>query len=159
EATLMPGRPSCVAGCPCNLELMRRKVANSDTSKYPDRASVAYQTGEMCPLDRKNRSSPWPSMLNFGSCFSMWKYNATKNSVQPSEPPGCPDWQARTIRTISRRICVQIFFSLSRSGWAIANCLREYNGPVSALQIWPVGIARGYDFFFAEVFRAGDFFF
>jgi len=33
EAILIPGKPSCVVGCPCNLEFRFLKVANSETGK------------------------------------------------------------------------------------------------------------------------------
>ena len=35
------------------------------------KAKAEYQTGEICPLDRKNRSSPVTSILNFGLCLRM----------------------------------------------------------------------------------------
>ena len=34
-------------------------------------ASVAYQTGEIWPFDRKKRSSPFPSMLKDGLCLRI----------------------------------------------------------------------------------------
>jgi len=39
------------------------------------------------------------------------KYRAVKKSVHPSDPPGCPLWQACTILTISLLIWVAISFN------------------------------------------------
>ena len=41
----------------------------------------------MCPLDKMNMSFESPLL----STFKTLLYNVTKNSTQPSEPPGCPE--------------------------------------------------------------------
>src|SRR6218665_998244 len=88
DATRMPGTCSCVAGCPLSREFNFLKVASSFISKNPARANAEYHTGEMCPLERKNKSSPAPFMSK-GLWYCMpWKYKAVIKSAQPKEPPG-----------------------------------------------------------------------
>ena len=77
-AILIPGKCSCVVGWPCNLLFSFLNVDNSCMGKYPHRASVLYQTGEICPLLKKNKSSFLPSILKSALYRKTLKYNAVK---------------------------------------------------------------------------------
>ena len=46
----------------------------------------------MCPLERKNKSSFFPSIeKSVVYSITSW-YKQVINSAQPKEPPGCPEF-------------------------------------------------------------------
>jgi len=67
EAIRIPGNFLSVEGCPCKRDDRRLNVANSETGKYPDRAKTLYQTGDIWPFDKKNKSSSFPSIEKFSA--------------------------------------------------------------------------------------------
>ena len=80
------------------VKLVYRKITGS--------CQYTVKTGEMCPLDKKKISSPFPSMSNPSlRSIRTWK-SATKNSVQPKEPPGCPEFTLCTCLNMSLRTCI-----------------------------------------------------
>ena len=69
DVVSMPGNaPRC--GCPCRRVPNFRNVFSSSFGKYPASASVAYNTGQMWPLERMMRSLSSQSGF-FGLCLAI----------------------------------------------------------------------------------------
>ena len=68
-----------------------------------------------------------------GSIFITLKYNAVSTSALLKDPPGCPDWAAETIRTMSLLTWDEILFSSS-----IFAILRVVNFPIFKISNFPL---------------------